>query len=106
MKNHKPDMPLHINVDWASKKSSCPYCQSKIIEEFPNGLNHMPVCEKIINENEQDYKIIDIDKTVDKILLHLKSKGIFSDFPVHYKPMPIDSTDFKACQIRISKLLG
>ena len=28
----------------------------RLLEEFPNGLNHMPVCEKIINENEQDYK--------------------------------------------------
>jgi len=41
LKNHNPKMPFHINCDYKSAKVCCPYCKSKFVNEFPEGLNHM-----------------------------------------------------------------
>lgn len=80
MKNHHATTPLHLNVSWSAKNISCPDCKS-LAQDFPSGLNHMPIKFKIGEGGGIPYKIVDMHLTIEEILTLIKNKKEFKKYP-------------------------
>ncbi|MBR9700195.1 hypothetical protein GOV09_07090 [Candidatus Woesearchaeota archaeon] len=104
MKNHTPNQPLHLNIDWKSEETSDELFKKIFIGNYPNGLNHMPLSTNKGIGGGPIYKIVDLDKVIQDILLFLKEKKLFELFP-EKDVSCIDSTDIDACKERISSIL-
>jgi len=100
LKNHKSIGPFHINVDRLSLMTECDYCRSRFTNDVEEGgLNHMEIVTRK-GVGNKDYKMIEFNDTIDKIILHLKKQRLFEDFP-DYWVTPVDSLD----ATRVARLL-